>query len=51
LTPQSSGVIGLGGLQLATQTATAAQGSMIPSGGKSVKLDSGTQILLRVTSQ
>ena len=51
LTSQSSGVIGLHGLQLASQASNATQGSLITSTNKSVKLDSGTQMLLRVANQ
>jgi hypothetical protein len=51
LTSQSSGVIGLSGLQLVSNTTSAAQGSLITSTSKTVKLDSGTQLLLRVANQ
>jgi hypothetical protein len=51
LTSQSSGVIGLRGLQLANSTSAAAQGSVITSASKTVHLDSGTQMLLRVSSE
>jgi hypothetical protein len=51
LTSHSTGIIGLSGLQLATDAASSAQGSVITCGTKSVKLDSGTQLLLRVTSE
>lgn len=55
LTSASQGVIGLQGLALNTPTAVtgsvqgSAQGSVISSRSRNVKLDSGTQILLRVT--
>lgn len=51
LTSHSTGVIGLSGLQLASSAAGAAQGSVITSTSKTVKLDSGTQMLLRVANQ
>ena len=51
LTSQSTGVFGLNGLQLAGQASSATQGSLITSAGKSVKLESGTQMLLRVANQ
>jgi hypothetical protein len=51
LTSQSTGVIGLANMQLASQAASATQGSLITSTGKTVKLDSGTQMLLRVANQ
>ncbi|HLI63459.1 MAG TPA: hypothetical protein VKV05_08665 [Terriglobales bacterium] len=44
LTPQSSGVVGLRNLQLEPN-------SVLTSSGKEVKLESGSQILLRVQSQ
>jgi len=44
ITPQSTGVVGLHDLQLE-------QGSILASSGKDVKLDAGSQILLRVQSQ
>ena len=56
LTSASKGVIGLQGLALNTPTAVAgsaqgsAQGSVISSTSRNVKLDSGTQMVLRVTS-
>ena len=57
LTSASKGVIGLQGLALNTPTAVAgsgsasgsAQGSVISSTSRNVKLDSGTQMVLRVT--
>jgi hypothetical protein len=55
LTSASQGAIGLQGLALNTPTAVtgsaqgSAQGSVISSTSRNVKLDSGTQMLLRVT--
>lgn len=46
LATNSRGVFGLSGLSLATDAANATQGSMIASSGKSVRLDSGTRLLL-----
>jgi hypothetical protein len=51
LTSRSTGAIGLSGLQLTSQGSSAAQGSVITSSSKTVKLDSGTQLLLRAASQ
>src|SRR5512147_381365 len=48
LNSASSGVVGLKGLSLATDASNATQGSVITSAGKSVHLDSGTQMMLRV---
>ena len=51
LTSSSQGVIGLPGYALDATAATATQGSIITSAGKNVKLDSGTQMVLRVVSE
>ena len=51
LTASSTGVIGMPGLTLNTQSSTAAQGSVITSSKKNVHLDGGTQMVLRVNSQ
>lgn len=48
LTSSSSGVVGMKGLSLATAASNATEGSVITSTGKSVHLDSGTQMMLRV---
>jgi hypothetical protein len=48
LNSTSSGVVGLKGLSLATDASNATQGSVITSTGKSVHLDGGTQMMLRV---
>jgi hypothetical protein len=50
LSSTSSGVIGLKGLSLASNAANSTQGSVITSPGKSVHLDSGTQMVLRVVN-
>lgn len=47
LTSASSGAIGLQGLNLSSATAGSAQGSLITSPTQNIKLDSGTQVLLR----
>jgi len=47
----SQGIIGLPGYTLDAAAANATQGSVITSSGKNVKLDSGTQMVLRVVSQ
>ena len=44
----STGVVGLKGLSLNPQSTTAAEGSVITSSGKDVKLEGGTQMVLRV---
>jgi hypothetical protein len=46
LTSNSRGVFGLEGLHLATDAASAAEGSQITSSGKSVHLDSGIRLIL-----
>lgn len=48
LNSSSSGVVGMKGLSLVTGAANSTQGSVITSSGKSVHLDSGTQMMLRV---
>jgi len=48
LSSTSQGVAGLQGLTLSSATAGSAQGSVISSTTQNVKLDSGTQMLLRV---
>ena len=45
----SSGVVGLPGMTLYTATSAAAQGSIITSPQRNIHLDSGTQMLLKVT--
>src|SRR5580692_2123500 len=47
LTPKAQGVVGMSGLSLSTG---AAQDSLLSSPKHNVKLDSGTQMILRVTS-
>lgn len=47
LTNASSGVVGLQGLALSNASVANAQGSLITSPTQNVKLDSGTQVLLR----
>jgi hypothetical protein len=49
LTSSSQGVIGLRGLSLTHETSGNARGSVITSDRENVKLDSGTQIILRTT--
>jgi hypothetical protein len=51
LNAKSRGVVGLPGYTLDTAAATATQGSVITSSGKNVKLDSGTQMVLRITGE
>jgi hypothetical protein len=46
LSPNSRGVFGLDGVHLATDASNLAQGSLITSSGKNVRLDSGTRLLL-----
>lgn len=48
LNSASSGVVGMKGLSLATTASNATDGSVITSSGKSVHLDSGTQMMLKV---
>lgn len=47
LTSTSTGVVGLQGLALNSELSNATNGSVITSTGKSVRLDSGTQFLLK----
>lgn len=47
LTPQAQGVVGMSGVSLSTGTA---QGSLLSSPKHNIKLDSGTQMILRVIS-
>jgi hypothetical protein len=46
LAANSRGVFGLNGLSLSTEASNSAQGSVIASSGKSVRLDGGTRLLL-----
>ena len=48
LTTASRGVVGMQGLDLKTAAAGSAQGSVLSSASKNVKLDSGTQMVLQV---
>jgi hypothetical protein len=49
LNSTSKGVVGMQGLALNTAAAGSAQGSVISSANRNVKLDSGTQMVLQVT--
>jgi hypothetical protein len=49
LNSTSAGVVGLPGMTLNSATSTMAQGSLITSTGKNIHLNSGTQMLLKVT--
>lgn len=49
LSSTSRGVVGLQGLALNTAAAGSAQGSVISSASRNVKLDTGTQLVLQVT--
>ncbi len=51
LNSSSTGVIGLKNLSLATDSASSTSASVITSTGKSVRLDSGTQMMLRVVEK
>jgi hypothetical protein len=51
LSATSQGVVGLPGYTLDAAAANATQGSVVTSSGKNVKLDSGTQMVLRVVSE
>jgi hypothetical protein len=51
LTAGSAGVIGLDGLTLASDISGAAQGSVITSASRNVRLDSGTRMMLRAVGQ
>ncbi|HSM84762.1 MAG TPA: hypothetical protein VLT16_01365 [Candidatus Limnocylindrales bacterium] len=49
LTSASQGVIGMRGLSLASATAGGAQGSVVSSATRTVKLESGTRMLLNIS--
>jgi hypothetical protein len=51
LTAQSQGVIGLEGLQLESSASSNTQAAVVTSDKKNVKLNSGTQLVLRVSAQ
>jgi len=51
LSSNSRGVIGMNGLQLASTTASSAQGSLITSTQHNVHLDSGTQMILLMSGK
>lgn len=51
LSPNAHGVVGLPGLTLNASTGAGSFSSVITSTGKDVKLDSGTQMVLRVVNQ
>jgi hypothetical protein len=50
LTSASSGVVGLQGLNLSSAASHSTQGSLITSAERNVRLESGTQMVLRVAS-
>jgi len=49
LSATSQGVIGLPGMSLSTLTSTSTNASVISSQGSNMHLDSGTEMILRVT--
>jgi len=51
LTSASSGVVGLQGLNLSSAAANSTQGSLVTSAERNVRLESGTQMLLRVAAE
>jgi hypothetical protein len=51
LNSNSRGMIGISGMNLVSEASSSTQGSLITSTSKNVKLDSGTQMLLRVSQQ
>ncbi len=51
LSTNSQGVVGISGLSLSAAAANNTQGSVISSQQRNVKLDSGTQMMLRVSSK
>jgi hypothetical protein len=51
LTSSAHGVVGLPGLSLNANASSSAQGSVITSQNQNVRLDSGTQMVLRVDAQ
>jgi hypothetical protein len=50
VTSRTSGVVGIKGLELNTSADSQASGSVLTSGSKSVKLDSGTRLLVNVSA-
>jgi hypothetical protein len=51
LTSASSGVVGLQGLNLASAASNSTQGTLITSAERNVRLESGTQMVLRVAAE
>jgi hypothetical protein len=51
LTAQSQGVVGLEGLPLQSSASSDTQAAVVTSDKKNVKLNSGTQLVLRVSAQ
>ena len=51
LSGNSQGVVGISGLSLSAAAANNTQGSVVTSQQRNVKLDSGTQMMLRVNSK
>ncbi|HJY85871.1 MAG TPA: hypothetical protein VKE24_03450, partial [Candidatus Acidoferrales bacterium] len=51
LNSNSTGVIGLKGLSLASDSSSSSQGSLIVSSTRNVHLDSGTQLMLRASAE
>ncbi len=51
LSSTTTGVVGIPGVMLNSEASNATQGSLITSRGKDVKLESGTQMVLRVSAQ
>jgi hypothetical protein len=51
LTANSRGVFGMDGVRLATDASNASQGSLVTSSGKSLRLDSGTRLLLVISAE
>jgi hypothetical protein len=49
LNSAAHGVVGMQGVNLNTGAAGSAQGSVISSASRNIKLDSGTQMVLQVT--
>jgi hypothetical protein len=49
LNSAAHGVVGMQGVALNTAAAGSAQGSVISSASRNIKLDSGTQMILQVT--
>ena len=47
----AGGVVGMPGVQISSELSNATNGTVLVSGAKDIRLDSGTQMVLRVAGQ